>query len=212
MESLQATGTGEKVTNISTGKSVNEEIQQPDQIPSEIAKIVNGRSASEELSLDEIFELLKNERRREVIRYLLEDVDGHATLSELAEHIAALENEIAINQLSSDQRKRVYIGLYQCHLPKMDEMGTIDFDKNRGTIEINHSSVSQLLPYLERLGQDTAQRLPVLELAITAGVLLVLVFAISGIGPLAALPPASWAAISTLGLVTVALYQVVKSE
>lgn len=104
--------------------------------------------AGEELSLSTTFELLKNSRRRETIAYLLEH-DGTSTLSDLAEHIAALENGIEVIELSSDQRKRVYIGLYQCHLPKLDKAGVIDFDKNRGTVVLNPSVADQLVPYLQ---------------------------------------------------------------
>jgi hypothetical protein len=101
-----------------------------------------------ELSLSTTFELLKNSRRRETISYLLEH-EGESTLSDLAEHIAALENGIEVVQLSSDQRKRVYIGLYQCHLPKLDKAGVIDFDKNRGTVLLKESVADQLVPYLQ---------------------------------------------------------------
>jgi hypothetical protein len=100
-----------------------------------------------ELPLDQVFELLKNERRRETVRYL-EQHDGSGMLSDVAEHIAALENDTTTNALTSSERKRVYVGLYQFHLPKMDEMGVIDFDKNRGTIQIREN-VEQLNPYLD---------------------------------------------------------------
>lgn len=105
-------------------------------------------AATDELSLSTTFELLKNRRRRETIAYLLEH-DGSSTLSDLAEHIAALENGIEVVELSSDQRKRVYIGLYQCHLPKLDKAGVIDFDKNRGTVVLKPSVADQLVPYLQ---------------------------------------------------------------
>lgn len=87
-----------------------------------------------------------NSRRRGVLQYV-EDEEGTVSLSDVAEHIAAEENNINIEMLSSDQRKRVYVGLYQCHLPKMDDAGVIDFNKARGTIELREA-VSQLYPYL----------------------------------------------------------------
>lgn len=100
-----------------------------------------------ELPLDQIFEVLKNSRRRETLRYLHEN-DGETTLSDVAEHIAALENDTTIKAISSAQRKRVYVGLYQCHLPKMDDMDVVDFDQNRGTIELGPNA-DQLDPYLD---------------------------------------------------------------
>lgn len=98
------------------------------------------------LGQGDIFELLKNQRRRWVINYLLHQAENRTTLDVLAEHIAAKENEIEVSQLSSSQRKRVYIGLYQCHLPKMDEFGIISYQKSRGVIELNE--IDHLKPYL----------------------------------------------------------------
>lgn len=110
---------------------------------------------SGQLSDDAVFGLLKNQRRRDTLRFLNEH-GGTSTLSELAEHIAAKENDIEVRQLSSDQRKRVYIGLYQCHLPKLDSADVIDFDKNRGDVELRPAA-SQLVPYIDGT-VDTVQR------------------------------------------------------
>lgn len=99
------------------------------------------------LSIDKTYELLKNRRRRDVLEYLRAH-DGEVTLSDLAEHIAAWENSIEVSQLSSAQRKRVYIGLYQAHLPKMDSTGVIDFDKSRGTVVLREEA-KQLFPYCD---------------------------------------------------------------
>ena len=98
--------------------------------------------------LDVVFGLLKNERRRLVLEFL-EESDGQTSLSDLAEHIAAVENDKAVSALSSQERKRVYIGLYQCHLPQMDDSGAVEFDKNRGTVQAG-ANIDQFLEYLER--------------------------------------------------------------
>lgn len=88
------------------------------------------------LSLDHIFGILKNQRRRRVLRFLHE-TDDQTSLSEVAEQIAAQENDKNVKQISSAERKRVYVGLYQCHLPKMDSMDIVSFNKPRGTIELD---------------------------------------------------------------------------
>jgi DNA-binding transcriptional ArsR family regulator len=110
-------------------------------------------SPAEELSLDLIFEILKNERRREVIRYLREH-EQQVTLSDLAEHIAALENDTDIASITSSQRKRVYVGLYQCHLPKMADMGIVQFNQNRGIVSLGENA-PQLYEYLDNQSSDT---------------------------------------------------------
>jgi DNA-binding transcriptional ArsR family regulator len=99
------------------------------------------------LSLDLIFEILKNQRRREVIRYLREH-EQQVTLSDLAEHIAALENDTDVASITSSQRKRVYVGLYQCHLPKMADMGIVQFNQNRGIVALGDRA-PQLYQYLD---------------------------------------------------------------
>ncbi len=105
-----------------------------------------------DLSLDTIFEILKNQRRRYVLKHLRETT-GTVQLNELADQVAAWENDKAIGLVSSNERKRVYVGLYQCHLTKMDDSGVIDFDQYRGTIEVR-PAVDRLYEYLD-FGQET---------------------------------------------------------
>lgn len=130
---------------------------------------------SSELSLDHIFEILKNSRRREVLHYLKERRE-RVTLSDLAEHIAALENDTTVQGLSSQQRKRVYVGLYQCHLPKLDDMNIVAFNQSRGHVELGPNA-PQLDPYLEDDTEEVPQRpwpryylgYAITGLAVTAG-------------------------------------------
>ncbi|WP_330631909.1 DUF7344 domain-containing protein [Halocatena halophila] len=104
------------------------------------------------LGPDRIFEVLKNQRRRRTLNYLI-DNDNPVTIGALAEHIGALENDTTESALTSRERKRVYVGLYQCHLPKMDDTGVIDFNKARGTIELG-PTFEQFRPYLNRDDDD----------------------------------------------------------
>lgn len=99
-----------------------------------------------DLPRDVVFGLLSTERRRRLLRYLDEE-GSQTTLGEVAEHVAAAENDVDVAHLSSDQRKRVYVGLYQCHLPKLDDAGVIEYDRERGTIELL-GRADQLFPHL----------------------------------------------------------------
>lgn len=96
-----------------------------------------------------VFDILRNERRRRVLKHL-DDDDGRATLGEMAERLAAIENDKPESQITSQERKRLYVGLYQCHLPRMDESGAIAFDDDRGTIETTEHTSS----FLEHLPED----------------------------------------------------------
>ncbi|WP_254538850.1 DUF7344 domain-containing protein [Halomarina litorea] len=163
------------------------------------------QGASADLSLDTVFEILKNRRRRDILQYLWNH-DGSANIGELAEHIAALENEIEVAALSSSQRKRVYIGLYQCHLPKMDDAGIVEFDKHRGTIALREAA-AELGPYLTPDSDETTD-VSARSLAVALAVGVVVPAGVLGLGPLAAVPALGWALVSTLALLFVAGDQV----
>lgn len=97
-------------------------------------------------SKDAVFDVLRNRRRRLVLEFLRER--GTSTLPDVAEHVAAVENEKEVRHLTSSERKRVYVGLYQCHLPMLADAGVVDYDANRKTIELRERS-SLLYPYLD---------------------------------------------------------------
>lgn len=99
------------------------------------------------LSQGDIFHLLQTSRRRETLRYLLE-ASGPVEMRDVAEHVAAREHETTIDQLRSTQRQRVYIPLYQSHLPKLDKHGVIEYDQSRGIISPG-AHLELFRPYLE---------------------------------------------------------------
>lgn len=140
------------------------------------------------LSLDVMFELLKNKRRRDLLRYL-EEEDDVVTMSDLAEHVAAIENEIPESQLSSQQRKRVYVALYQCHLPILDRADVVNFNKPRGLIE-RTPRADQLQPYLE---QTPHRSDPWPRVYLTFGIVAAVGFSIVSVGG-----GASWMVTSTV--------------
>lgn len=99
------------------------------------------------LPQDVVFGLLSAERRRRLLVFL-DEIDGETTLNEAAEVIAAEENDVAVSELTSDQRKRVYVGLYQSHLPKLADAAVIEYDRDRGTIALNEAVAERLFPHL----------------------------------------------------------------
>nr|WP_049914803.1 hypothetical protein [Haloterrigena salina] len=107
---------------------------------------------SEALSPDEIFHILQTNRRRDTIAYLL-DREGPIKMSDIAEHVAAKEHETTVKELTSKQRQRVYIPLYQSHLPKLDTKGIIDYNKPRGIVRPTER-LEIFRPYLEAVESD----------------------------------------------------------
>lgn len=84
-------------------------------------------------SLDDVFSVLANQRRRFALHYLHRR-EEETPLGDLAERVAAWENEKAVEAVTSAERKRVYTALQQLHLPTMDEMGLVRFDSRASTV------------------------------------------------------------------------------
>ncbi|MFC6990643.1 hypothetical protein ACFQH3_01865 [Haladaptatus sp. GCM10025707] len=108
----------------------------------------------EPLSKDDTFHLLQNERRRMALAYLNQQT-GTVEMRDVAEQVAAWENDTTVQQLHSDERQRVYIALYQTHLPKLDDSGVISYNQSRGLIEMT-SHVADLCEYIDLPQVDDA--------------------------------------------------------
>jgi hypothetical protein len=78
------------------------------------------------IPVEDAIAALNNFRRRQVI-LLTADATEMPTVSDLAEQIAATENDCPTDQLTAQQRKRVYISLIQTHLKKLDRAGVIHY-------------------------------------------------------------------------------------
>ncbi|MBZ6495495.1 DUF7344 domain-containing protein [Natrinema longum] len=88
---------------------------------------------------DELFEALANERRR---RILFELVDQNSQ-SEAPVHIDAPPDR-------TDTRQAVDIELYHVHLPKLDDYGFVDWNRNTSAVEPGER-FADIRPVLERL-------------------------------------------------------------
>jgi hypothetical protein len=79
------------------------------------------------ITADDAFTAVANPRRRRAI-CILTRTTGDMAVSNLAEHIAAIEQQSRPDRLSSDHRRSVYIGLIQNHLDRLDTLGIVDYD------------------------------------------------------------------------------------
>lgn len=108
------------------------------------------------LSKDDMFHILQNERRRRVLEYLA-DKEGPEDMRDIAEQVAAWEHDTTVQALSSDQRQRVYIALYQSHLPKLADFGLITYNRSRGIVE-RTPLADQVNPYLDAGKEEDVER------------------------------------------------------
>ena len=87
----------------------------------------------------EIHDLLRNERRRQVIKHLQDSI-GKTTLRDLSEAIA--EHETGESPPPKNIRNSVYNSLHQTHLPKLDQRGIVEYESDRKTIRLTDEARS----------------------------------------------------------------------
>ena len=102
----------------------------------------------DDLTQAELFDVFSNARRRRAVR-CLKARNGACDLSTLVEQVAAWENDTDPDDVTRAQRRRVYISLYQTHLPMLEDHGIVDWDPDAHTIELLPST-RVFDPYLDR--------------------------------------------------------------
>lgn len=93
--------------------------------------MVSSGESDATLDESEVFHILGNDRRREIINR----VAGrpNVMVSELAEEIAEREEES--EQASENLYKSVYVSLQQTHLPKLAKEDIIEYDQESNTVK-----------------------------------------------------------------------------
>jgi hypothetical protein len=81
-----------------------------------------------------IHDVLRNDRRRRVLK-LLQREKREVRLRELSERVASLET--GESPPPKNIRESVYVSLHQTHLPKLNDLDIVDYDRDRKTISLN---------------------------------------------------------------------------
>ena len=99
-----------------------------------------------ELTKDEALDLLSNARRRYLLSYLSRH--DEAELTDLAAAIAAWEGDVPVESITDEDRRRVYISLYQTHLPKLEQAGVVSYDADERIVTLteNADRIAEYLP------------------------------------------------------------------
>ncbi|PGF17882.1 hypothetical protein CP556_18410 [Natrinema sp. CBA1119] len=105
------------------------------------------------LPVDDVFGILSNRRRRHTIAYLNENGSDPVPIRELAAFVAARENDTSVQDVTYKERKRVYTSLHQLHLEKMDDLGIVEYDRDRGLIERTETT-ERFGTYLDSVAAD----------------------------------------------------------
>lgn len=85
-----------------------------------------------QLSKSDIFGILQNDRRRCVLELLREK--GSQSLRSLSEEIACIE--AGSEEPKSSTRKSIYVSLIQNHIPKMESLGIVIYNREQDCVEL----------------------------------------------------------------------------
>lgn len=82
-------------------------------------------------SLDQIFDLLSNRRRRYALYYLRQVADGVATVDEVVDHVVSFQDDV---EPTDEYRLSVRNSFRHVHLPKLNDAGVLEYDARSDAI------------------------------------------------------------------------------
>jgi DNA-binding transcriptional ArsR family regulator len=164
-------------------------MDEADQIPVDDPPLESQLEPSGGLSQTVLYSILADPRRRNLVHFL-KQTNEPKRIGDLAEQLAAWENGKDPGDITSQERKRVYISLYQSHLPTLDKAGVVEYDKDRGTVRLT-DDISQHRIYLEVVpGNDIPWNL--YYIGLTAAGLTLLGLAWLEVAPFGQVPELAW--------------------
>lgn len=93
------------------------------------------REREQSLSRSEAFDVLSNQRRRFVL-HILKQRESSVYLREIAEQVAAWESGKQVEAVTAAERNRVQTALLQFHVPRMEDVGVVEYDPARKRVEL----------------------------------------------------------------------------
>ncbi|WP_424017054.1 DUF7344 domain-containing protein [Halorientalis pallida] len=161
------------------------------------------------LSTETIFETLSNKRRRYTLHYL-KRIGEPVAIRDLSEQLAAWENGVEREQVKPKERKRLYTALHQTHLPKMDRLGVVAYDSDRGVVALTEA-IDQFDIYFDLVAAD---EIPWSQFYLALGGVTTALVAIAALGvqPFASLGGFGYALAVTLLFTAVASYHTLRDQ
>ncbi|MFB6143219.1 MAG: hypothetical protein ABEJ30_07745 [Halorientalis sp.] len=140
------------------------------------------------LDAGEIHDILRNDRRRLAIKCLRESGDS-LSVRDLADAVTV--QETGQRPPPEDKRRSVYVSLHQTHLPKLDELGIVEYDTDAKRVHLRDraTAVTTYMEVMPRYGITWAEYYLVLGVLALGSVLAATVdtplFGAVGVGPIA---------------------------
>lgn len=144
-----------------------------------------------------LHEVLVNDRRRAVVDRL----DEGRSLRDLADDVARIET--GGEDPDRKTRQSVYITLHQCHLPKLDEYGIVEYDADRKRVEPT-DGLWAIRSYRDRVAESRTRRQNAVDARPYLGLGLLGVACLT-VGSVAVAPTLAWVVACGAALGVVAL-------
>jgi hypothetical protein len=173
------------------------------------SRVSSGGDTDSQLSTDTVFQTLGNRRRRYALHYLRLQ-DRPVPIRELSEQLSAWEVGKECDAVTPKERKRLYTALHQTHLPKMDQLEIVNYDRNRGIVSLT-DHIGQFDIYLDIVPHND---LPWSQFYLALGAVLTTIVTVAalGIAPFTTLGGFGYA-LAVAGLFTlVAAYHMVRDR
>lgn len=162
-------------------------------------------ASNAELAPVDIHDVLSNERRQMVLT-LLQEENEPMTARELSERIAEIET--GESPPPRNIRQSAYVSLHQTHLPKLDELGIVEYDQSTKTVSL-HDRAKQVRVYMEAVPRYGISWSEYYFGVAVLGVLLVAASLI-GVPVVASVSGLTWAVVVLFVLAGSALYQTIQ--
>ncbi|MFC6765973.1 DUF7344 domain-containing protein [Natrinema soli] len=89
-------------------------------------------------SLDVVFDLLADQRRRYVLACLIDHTEAIG-LADLAADVAGRENKEAVTKPPKEKVRTIHTSLYHIHIPKLVEAGVVEYDQDRDLVRVSET-------------------------------------------------------------------------
>lgn len=91
------------------------------------------------LAVDDLFDILSDQRRRFVLQSLGE-AGTPVAFDELVDDVAEREHGASISDIPAEEVDRVRLSLYHSHIPKLDDANLVEFRAKREQVSLSVDS------------------------------------------------------------------------
>ena len=88
-----------------------------------------------DVDTDALFDVLSNPRRRFILT-CLEEFSTPVPLRDVAHELATWERDAEITEISADDVTSIRVSLYHVHIPKMADVGLVEYDEERDAVTL----------------------------------------------------------------------------